>query len=226
MLATTICAATTGAFAWTDQFAYVYGAVTDAPNERQTAVLDGMRNYVALSAMVRDGRIRTPYDCIPEIRVQCFDTLKNPTGDEPIQEWGEWRDAFRGDELRNFVANELAEAAERGFNLFTNEEIANFKAPPVPARVDAGRGKTWADMSCRILVSSKPSDGFLVKMLARPATLCRIYDWPIRSPTARLSCDDGTSATMEIVGDSAIQFSGYALEVPPPDSSCGNGFGN
>lgn len=91
---------------------------------RIKAVINGMDEYVSFEKMVRDGRISSPTDCLPEFRVLCFDVLKTPTGETVVQEWSEWVDGMSPEELVGYVNSLMMEAAERGFNLLTDAELA------------------------------------------------------------------------------------------------------
>lgn len=91
---------------------------------RIKAVVDGMDEYVSFEQMVRDERISSPTDCLPEFRVLCFDALKAPTGETVVQEWSEWVDGMSPEELVGYVNSLMQEAAERGFNLLTDAELA------------------------------------------------------------------------------------------------------
>lgn len=90
---------------------------------RIKAVVDGM-DEVSFEQMVRDERISSPTDCLPEFRVLCFDVLKAPTGETVVQEWSEWVDGMSPEELVGYVNGMMQEAAERGFNLLTDAELA------------------------------------------------------------------------------------------------------
>lgn len=99
-------------------------AATYKPTARMKAVLAGMNESISFEEMIRDGRISSPSDCLPEFRSLCFDTLKEPIGDTVAYEWGEWVDNTPSKELPEYVDSLMREAVKRGFNLLTDDELA------------------------------------------------------------------------------------------------------
>lgn len=95
-------------------------------NERQETVAAAMSAGVPLASLVYFKAIKDVYDCIPELRVFCFDVLagKVDASDTYVYEWGEWRDLEDKAFVTEMVGREWTDAAERGFNLLTNEELA------------------------------------------------------------------------------------------------------
>lgn len=77
------------------------------------------------------GKMKNMYDCMPEARSTCLEMLykdddyvKQHKAEYEIYEWGEWHDQFENDEERNkYWANLHRQAAEEGYNLFTNAEL-------------------------------------------------------------------------------------------------------
>lgn len=117
----------------TNTFVRVFRAVTANPTPRQETVIDGIDSRISLGKMISDGRIASPYDCLPELRIDCYDAMQGPSDDWTIEEWGEWYDAFSEDEMPAFVAGMMEDAAKRGFNLFTNEELQTYNAAKRPS---------------------------------------------------------------------------------------------
>ncbi|MDP3526103.1 MAG: hypothetical protein Q8S27_16120 [Hoeflea sp.] len=107
-----------------DRRVLAFITATYKPTARMDAVLAGMGEFVSFEEMIRDGRISSPSDCLPEFRTLCFDTLQEPKGDTVIQEWGEWVDNIPSKELPEYVELLMRAAAQRGFNLLTDEELA------------------------------------------------------------------------------------------------------
>ena len=195
-----------------DTFARVFKAVTAHPSPRQKAVVDGMDNRISLGKMISDGRIASPYDCLPELRADCYDAMHAPADDWTIDEWGEWYDAYSDDELPAFVADLMDAAAKRGFNLFTNEELQTYATTNV---------KVWADDACAIVVKSE-EDGFRVTRDTSEGpveAVCRIESWPISSPIAVLACDDGSKPEVQFVeGGDTMAFEDMILRVPTDEN--------
>ncbi|WP_343314031.1 hypothetical protein AAIB41_02485 [Brucella sp. BE17] len=77
------------------------------------------------------GKMKSMYDCMPEARSTCLEMLykddayvKQHEAEYEIYEWGEWHDQFENDADRNnYWANLHRQAAEEGYNLFTNAEL-------------------------------------------------------------------------------------------------------
>jgi hypothetical protein len=107
-----------------DRLVRAFISATFKPTARMKAVLAGMNDSVSFEAMIRDGRISSPSDCLPELRGLCFETLKEPTGDTVVYEWGEWVDNTPAAELPDYVGSLVREAAKLGFNLLSDEELA------------------------------------------------------------------------------------------------------
>lgn len=108
-----------------DTFVRAFIRATDNPTARVQKVLDGMSDFMPLAAMVKDGRIASPYDCLPEHRSICFDVLSGRAVEGgTIEEWGEWRDAIPPEDLPAFVESHVTEATQRGFNLLSNDELS------------------------------------------------------------------------------------------------------
>lgn len=77
------------------------------------------------------GKMKNLYDCVPEVRATCLQMLyatDNYIGSNKeqftIEEWGEWHDQFSTDSERDRYWSGLhRQAAEEGYNLFTNAEL-------------------------------------------------------------------------------------------------------
>lgn len=92
---------------------------------RQVDVVDGLARETTLESLVAVGTIQTPYDCLPEHRILCHETLAQQTdGKTVIVEWGEWRDSLDEIQTATFVSELINEAAALGFNLLTSQELA------------------------------------------------------------------------------------------------------
>jgi hypothetical protein len=108
-------------------------AATGASSGRFDAVLDKMNERIALEEIVRSGVMKSVYDCIPELRVDCFDAIVSVyTGrkkETVFEEWGEWFDNTDDQGKVEFVSQLLSDAAVRGFDLLTDEELEAGKAP-------------------------------------------------------------------------------------------------
>ena len=102
--------------------AFIVASLKRTP--RMEAVLAEMNNGLPLEKLVREGRISSPADCLPELRNMCFDVLKQPVGSTVPEEWSEWVFWPPPSELTEFVDTLTREALKRGFNLLTNEELA------------------------------------------------------------------------------------------------------
>ena len=80
--------------------------------------------------------------------------------------------------------------------------------------------KIWADDACFLIVESVEG-GFTVRREGVKPTEahCKIESWPISSPIAVLSCDDGTKPEMQLVdGGSTMAFENAILRVPTDDN--------
>ncbi|MEN3142335.1 hypothetical protein ABDF71_09995 [Ochrobactrum sp. WV_118_8] len=77
------------------------------------------------------GTMKSMYDCNPESRSTCLEMLyktdeyiKQHKAEYEIYEWGEWYDMAPDDEGRNkYWADLHRQAAQEGYNLFTNAEL-------------------------------------------------------------------------------------------------------
>lgn len=82
--------------------------------------------------------------------------------------------------------------------------------------------KIWADDACAIVVSSDEAEMFVVTRDTQAGvikTTCKIESWPIASPIAILSCDDGSKPEMQLVdGGSTMAFEDAILRVPTDDN--------
>lgn len=91
-------------------------------------VLAGLAEEKSLAALVKDGRIKVPHDCLPEHRLECFHVLQN-TDDKDrrgfIGDWGEWEEVMKPGsiELNTFIENHIQAAWNAGFPLFKYKEI-------------------------------------------------------------------------------------------------------
>lgn len=131
-----LLAGTIGAQAMSDSYVTAFVRASQEPGANVQAVLADMRNYRPLEDMAKAGVLKSPYDCLPEHRLLCHDVLSgNRKGVEAwgftkqgrtvIQEWGEWFDGV--EDRAGYVADHVDQAADRGFNLLTNEELAAVK---------------------------------------------------------------------------------------------------
>ena len=75
--------------------------------------------------------------------------------------------------------------------------------------------KQWADDACFVVVTSE-TDAFQVYFDdGRPETLCTVADWPITSPIAVLSCDNGWKPEMQLADNGNVMaLEDYILRVP------------
>lgn len=108
-----------------DVFVSAFERVSTSPSPRVAAVVEQISAGRGLDVLVAQGLISTAYDCLPEHRAWCFDVLSGvEKSDFAVHEWGEWADGIEPDEMPNFVHQIMQDTAERGFNLFTNDELA------------------------------------------------------------------------------------------------------
>lgn len=125
-----VCAScTTSAQAFSDSYVRAFlWASHNQVDERKKQVLHEMNQWTPFEELVQRGIVASPYDCLPEHRIWCFDILKRPTigspGDTIVQEWGEWWDGTDETGKRDMVFELFASAATRGFNLLSNAELA------------------------------------------------------------------------------------------------------
>ncbi len=119
--------------AFAEDFSQVYVrafiAASENLSDQQEAVVAEMDKFTAsLEEMVRREIIKSVYDCLPELRIVCFDAIRNAQTSSAeegvIQEWGEWWDATDDAGKREMVAGLFSEAVSRGFNLLSNEELS------------------------------------------------------------------------------------------------------
>jgi len=103
---------------------------TKAMNKKPTAVMDQMEQHKALEEMVRNRAMKSVYDCLPELRVACFDAIvavyTGKKTETVFDEWGEWTGGT-DQETMDLVSELLADADARGFDLLSDPEAA--KAP-------------------------------------------------------------------------------------------------
>ena len=107
-----------------DRLVRAFILATFKPTARMKAVLAGMNDSISFEEMVRDGRISSSGDCLPEHRSLCFEALKEPSGDTVVYEWGEWLDNTPAAGRPDYVSSLVKEAAKLGFNLFSDAELA------------------------------------------------------------------------------------------------------
>jgi hypothetical protein len=77
------------------------------------------------------GEMKTIYDCHLEVRYLCLQLLyasdkyvKSHKDQFYVGDWDEWRDAFESDQKKNeFWENNFKQAAQDGYNLFSNQEL-------------------------------------------------------------------------------------------------------
>jgi len=68
-----------------------FANATKAMNKKPTAVMDQMEQTKALEEIVRNGAMKTVYDCLPELRVACFDAIVSVyTGGKSETVFDEW----------------------------------------------------------------------------------------------------------------------------------------
>lgn len=105
--------------------------LSQKPNYDMQEFEAGLNNYKSFEQMITDGIIETPYNCLPEFRIECFKILNSlkPSKDGYIvQEWGEWQDVNRDEKsLKEFVNGQFREANKLGFNLFKSDEVKTNK---------------------------------------------------------------------------------------------------
>ena len=109
-----------------------FANATKAMNKKPTAVMEQMEQHKALEDIVRDRAMKSVYDCLPELRVACFDAIVAVyTGKKTktvFDEWGEWVGGT-DQETMDLVSELLADADARGFDLLSDPELEAAKAP-------------------------------------------------------------------------------------------------
>lgn len=134
-----LLAGTVGAHAVSDSYVAAFVRASQEPAARVAPVLAQMQAYRSLEEMAKAGVLKSPYDCLPEHRVLCHDVIAgdgeavaqsafSEAGVTVLQVWGEWVDAYTAPgERAKYIAAQVDGAADRGFNLLTNEELAAVK---------------------------------------------------------------------------------------------------
>ena len=115
-----LLAGTIGAQAMSDRYLAAFLQASDSQPQ-------GGRSWPA--DMKAGGPIDDVYKCLPELRTFCHDVITGIEKDTTVYEWDEWRDATGGDveAQKAFAQGHVDDAADRGFNLLTNEELAAVK---------------------------------------------------------------------------------------------------
>lgn len=78
--------------------------------------------------------------------------------------------------------------------------------------------KTWSDEGCSFAVQSA-GDGFRVFSDGNADYFCKVEDWPISSPIAVLSCDNGSKPEMQLADNGNVMvFEDRTLYVPTDEN--------
>lgn len=95
--------------------------------------------------------------------------------------------------------------------------VAVAAALVLPATADA---KVWVDVMCEHVVIS--TDGqFFNQEGPLPIVTCKIDDWPINRPNAKLACADGSEVNAEWPDDEKLIWNGRTLFVHDGPIPCG-----
>lgn len=115
-----LLAGTIGAQAMSDRYLAAFLHTTDSRPQGGWAFPADMK---------AGGPIDDVYKCLPELRTFCHDVITGIEKDTTVHEWGEWRDAYGNnvEALKAEAQGHVDDAADRGFNLLTNEELAAVK---------------------------------------------------------------------------------------------------
>jgi hypothetical protein len=134
-----LLAGTIGAQAMSDSYVAAFVRASQEPGAKVQATIAELQKYRPLEELAKAGVLKSPYDCLPEHRVLCHDVIAgdreavaqsafSEAGVTVLQVWGEWFDAYAAPgERANYIAAQVDGAADRGFNLLTNEELAAVK---------------------------------------------------------------------------------------------------
>lgn len=126
-----LLAGTIGAQAMSDRYLAAFLQASEKPSPAMQKVLAEMRGERPFDDIAKAGILKSAYDCLPELRAFCHDVLagKIKGADSIIYEWGEWYDVAGGkvEALKDEAQGHVDQAADRGFNLLTNEELAAVK---------------------------------------------------------------------------------------------------
>lgn len=103
--------------------------ISQNPNVRQQAFLEGLNAGQSLETMARNGIVVSHFDCIPELRVECADAINRVAGgyageETHIEEWGEWADSMEGSDLASYLSFLMVSANSRNIPLFSQAEYS------------------------------------------------------------------------------------------------------
>lgn len=73
--------------------------------------------------------------------------------------------------------------------------------------------RTWIDEGCEVSLVSQKLEFTFGKVDGSQKKDCTMTSWPLDTPTAQLSCKDGSTSELTFIDDTTVIFDGRRLDV-------------